>query len=170
MTYPPGTWRTDPSGRSSPPARCRSWITSPGGSAIGSRWLAQTSKEQVAALRALRLARLARYQSRLDDADYFAAAALTRATPTIRSVAEEAMVLAAREKPGEIGPILAKYPGATGSLSSGRDEEAPRDARKRGGVRERLAEVATPANRDHCLPRLSRTEPPQVGCPPRRVG
>ncbi len=112
--------------------------------AIGSRWLAQTSKEQVAALRALRLARLARYQSRLDDADYFAAAALTRATPTIRSVAEEAMVLAAREKPGEIGPILAKYPGATGSLSSWLGAFATARAGKVDDARGRSAALEPP--------------------------
>lgn len=87
-------------------------------SAIGNRWLAQTSADKVPALRALRLARLARYQARLDDAEALSLLALSGATPTLRSITERAFVLAARGHAADVGPMLGKAGPAAGPLAS----------------------------------------------------
>jgi hypothetical protein len=69
------------------------------------------------ALRVLRLSRLARCQGRLDGGDKYSLTALTNGSVTTRSLAERVYVLAAREKPGEAGPLLAKYPLVLGTMS-----------------------------------------------------
>ena len=85
-------------------------------------------------LRALRMSRLSRYQGKLDDADKYSQLALDGGTVTTRSLIERVFVLAAREKPQEAGPLLAKYPLVLGTLSgwlggyakaaSGKEEDA----------------------------------------------
>ncbi len=60
-------------------------------------------------LRALRLGRLARYENRLDDADRLTKTALD-GTVTTRTLKERVMVLVARNKASEVGPLLGKYP------------------------------------------------------------
>ena len=69
-------------------------------------------------LRALRLARLARYENRLDDADALSAAAVASGTVTLRSLAERVYTLAARDKASEASPLLAKYPLVLGPLAN----------------------------------------------------
>jgi predicted Zn-dependent protease len=69
-------------------------------------------------LRALRLARLARYENRLDDADSLSQAAIASGTVTLRSLSERVFTLAARDKAGDATPLLAKYPLVLGPLAT----------------------------------------------------
>jgi Tetratricopeptide repeat len=59
--------------------------------------------------RALRLARLARYEGKLDAAEAFMDAAM-RGTVTTRALFEKVCLLVARNHGAEAGPLLAKYP------------------------------------------------------------
>ena len=61
-------------------------------------------------LQALRLARLARYEGRLDAADALSQAAMDAATVTPRVLWERAFTLVARGRVAEVGPLLARYP------------------------------------------------------------
>lgn len=69
-------------------------------------------------LRALRLARLARYENRLDDADSLSQAAVSSGTVTLRSLSERVFTLAARDKAGDATPLLAKYPLVLGPIAT----------------------------------------------------
>ena len=69
-------------------------------------------------LRALRLARLARYEGRLDAADALSQAALDSATVTPRVLWERAFTLVARNRLGEVAPLLARYPLVLGPLAT----------------------------------------------------
>jgi predicted Zn-dependent protease len=69
-------------------------------------------------LRALRLARLARYEGRLDAADALSQAALDSATVTPRVLWERAFTLVARGRVGEVAPLLARYPLVLGPLAT----------------------------------------------------
>ncbi len=69
-------------------------------------------------LRAIRLARLARYKNDLDGADHLSQTALDRGTVTARVLIERAMVLVARNRAGEVAPLLSKYPLVLGPLST----------------------------------------------------
>jgi hypothetical protein len=69
-------------------------------------------------LHALRLARLARYEGRLDAADALSQAALDSATVTPRVLCERAFTLVARARVAEIGPLLARYPLVLGPLAT----------------------------------------------------
>jgi hypothetical protein len=69
-------------------------------------------------LRALRLARLARYENRLDAADTLSQTALEHGTVTPRVLWERVYVLAARNRAGETGPLLARYPLVLGPLAT----------------------------------------------------
>jgi hypothetical protein len=69
-------------------------------------------------LRALRLARLARYEGRLDAADALSQTALDSATVTPRVLWERAFTLVARGRVGEVGPLLARYPLVLGPLAT----------------------------------------------------
>jgi tetratricopeptide (TPR) repeat protein len=69
-------------------------------------------------LRALRLSRLSRYESKLDAAEADSLTALTNGTVTPRVLAERVFVLVARGKGGDAGPLLAKYPLVLGPLAT----------------------------------------------------
>ena len=69
-------------------------------------------------LRALRLARLARYEGRLDAADALSQAALDSATVTPRVLWERAFTLVARGRVAEVAPLLARYPLVLGPLAT----------------------------------------------------
>jgi predicted Zn-dependent protease len=99
-------------------------------------------------LRVLRLARLSRYESRLDAAEADSLAAL-RGTVTPRVLAERVFVLVARSKGGEAGPLLAKYPLVLGPLGTWLSAYA---AASQGKVEEAKARTAT-------------LDPPPVGAP-----
>jgi Flp pilus assembly protein TadD len=69
-------------------------------------------------LRALRLARLARYEGRLDAADALSQAALDSATVTPRVLWERAFTLVARGRVAEVAPLLSRYPLVLGPLAT----------------------------------------------------
>jgi tetratricopeptide (TPR) repeat protein len=69
-------------------------------------------------LRALRLSRLSRYESRLDAAEAHSLTALSGGTVTPRVLAERVFVLVARGKGPDAGPLLAKYPLVLGPLGT----------------------------------------------------
>ncbi len=91
-------------------------------------------KGDVRAPRAVRLARLARYEGKLDDADRMSRAAMEGGTVTIRALAERVFVLVAANKSAEaaalfkthpnIGGPLAKWLRAYATASGGKIEEA----------------------------------------------
>jgi len=69
-------------------------------------------------LRALRLARLARYEGRLDEADALSQTALDHGTVTPRVLWERAFNLVARGRSSDVGPLLARYPLVLGPLAT----------------------------------------------------
>jgi hypothetical protein len=69
-------------------------------------------------LRALRLARLARYEGRLDAAEALSQTALVQATVTPRVLSERAYVLVAKGHGAEVGQLLARYPLVLGPLAT----------------------------------------------------
>jgi hypothetical protein len=69
-------------------------------------------------LRAVRLARLARFENRLDAADALSQVALDHGTVTPRVLVERALVLAARSRAADVGPVLARYPLVLGPLAN----------------------------------------------------
>ncbi len=69
-------------------------------------------------VRAVRVARLARYEGRLDAADEYSQAAMDRATVTPRALFERVFVLVARGRSADVGPLLAHYPLALGPLAT----------------------------------------------------
>jgi hypothetical protein len=69
-------------------------------------------------LRAVRLARLARYEGRLEAADTLSTTALRQGTVTPRVLWERAFTLVARNRANEVGPLLARYPLVLGPLAT----------------------------------------------------
>lgn len=69
-------------------------------------------------LRAIRLARLARYEGRLDAADTLSQLALDRATVTPRVLWERSFELVARGRAADVAPLLARFPLALGPMAS----------------------------------------------------
>jgi tetratricopeptide (TPR) repeat protein len=69
-------------------------------------------------LRALRLARLARYEGHLDQADAMSQQTLDHGTVTPRVLWERVFELVARERAAEVTPLLARYPLVLGPLST----------------------------------------------------
>lgn len=65
----------------------------------------------------VRLARLARYEDRLDDAARESALAIEAGLVTPRSLAERALVLAAQDKPAEVGALFKAWPTASPALA-----------------------------------------------------
>lgn len=96
---------------------------------IAAQW-----KVDVRAPRAVRLARLARYEGKLEDADRMSRAALEGGTVTIRALAERVFVLVAANKSAEaialfkthpnVGGPLAKWLRAYATAAGGKTEEA----------------------------------------------
>jgi hypothetical protein len=70
------------------------------------------------ALRALRLARLARYEARLDAADALSQVALEHGTVTPRVLWERTYLLVAKGRPADVGPLLGRYPLVLGPLAT----------------------------------------------------
>lgn len=69
-------------------------------------------------LRALRLARLARYEGRLDAADALSQTAFEHGTVTPRVLWERAFTLVARNRANEVGPLLSHYPLVLGPVAT----------------------------------------------------
>ncbi len=70
------------------------------------------------ALRAARLARLARYEGRLDAAEALSQTAFEHSTVTPRVLWERAFTLVARGRASEVGPLLSRYPLVLGPLAT----------------------------------------------------
>jgi hypothetical protein len=69
-------------------------------------------------LHAIRLARLARYETRLDAADALSQVAIDHGTVTPRTLSERAFVLVARNRGADLAPLLARYPLVLGPIST----------------------------------------------------
>ena len=69
-------------------------------------------------LRALRLARLARYEGRLDAADALSLVAIEHGTVTPRVLWERVFCLVARSRFTEVAPLLGRYPLVLGPLAT----------------------------------------------------
>jgi len=69
-------------------------------------------------LRAIRLARLARYEARLDAADTLSQVALDHGTVTPRVLWERSFELVARGRAADVAPLLARFPLALGPVAS----------------------------------------------------
>jgi thioredoxin-like negative regulator of GroEL len=69
-------------------------------------------------LRAIRIARLSRYKNDLDTADRLSQAAMERGTVTARVLIERSMVLVARNRAGDVAPLLSKFPLVLGPLAA----------------------------------------------------
>jgi hypothetical protein len=86
-----------------------------GADKIATAWGKESESQ---ALRALRLARLARYEGRLDAADALSQVALDSSTVTPRVLWERAFVLVARGRSADVGPLLGRYPLVLGPLAT----------------------------------------------------
>lgn len=95
-------------------------------------------------LRALRLARLARYENKLDAADALSQTALEHGTVTARVLWERAYVLVARGKAAEIGPLLSHYPLVLGPLATWLSAYATASAGNTEGAKGRTASSDPP--------------------------
>ncbi|HEY6461300.1 MAG TPA: hypothetical protein VIY73_14140, partial [Polyangiaceae bacterium] len=96
------------------------------------------------ALRALRLARLARYENRLDAADALSLTAMQQGTVTSRALWERVYVLAARSKSNEVGPLLAHYPLVLGPLATWLSAYAAASGGNTDGAKARTASADPP--------------------------
>ena len=76
---------------------------------IAAQW-----KAEARPLRALRLARLARYENRLEDADRFSKVAIENGTVTTRVLAERVFVLVAMSKSDQALAVFKSYPNVGG--------------------------------------------------------
>lgn len=82
---------------------------------IAARW---GKDGDVGALRAVRLARLARYEGHIDQADTMSQLALDHGTVTPRVLWERVFELVAREHAADVPPLLSRYPLVLGSLAA----------------------------------------------------
>jgi hypothetical protein len=95
-------------------------------------------------LRALRLARLARYKNDLDGADRLSQTAIDRGTVTARVLIERAMVLVARNRAGEVAPLLSKYPLVLGPLATWLGAYATASAGKPDDAKGKTSQIDPP--------------------------
>ncbi len=82
---------------------------------VAAKW--QGDATQVRGLRALRLAKLARWDGKMDDADRYSRAALESGTVTVRALAERVFVLAAMGKAADAVALFKAYPNVGGPLA-----------------------------------------------------
>ena len=82
---------------------------------VAAKW--QGDATTVRGLRALRLAKLARWDGKNDDADRLSRAALEGGTVTVRALAERVFVLAAMGKAGDAVALFKAYPNVGGPLA-----------------------------------------------------
>jgi Flp pilus assembly protein TadD len=111
---------------------------------VANRWGKDAESQP---LRALRLARLARYEGRLDAADALSQTAFVQGTVTPRVLWERAYVLVARGRGADVGPLLARYPLVLGPLATWLSAYA----------------VASSGNVDSAKARTSSVDPPPRG-------
>jgi hypothetical protein len=96
------------------------------------------------ALRALRLARLARYEGKLDAAETLSLTAMEHGTVTPRALWERVFVLVARSRANEVGPLLSHYPLVLGPLATWLSAYAAASAGNTEGAKGRTAAVDPP--------------------------
>jgi tetratricopeptide (TPR) repeat protein len=82
---------------------------------VAAKWHGEA--KTVRALRAVRLAKLARWDGKNDDADALSRAALEGGTVTVRALAERVFVLAAMGKAGDAVALFKAYPNVGGPLA-----------------------------------------------------
>ncbi|MDB4937655.1 MAG: repeat protein [Labilithrix sp.] len=82
---------------------------------VAAKWHGEANT--VRALRAVRLAKLARWDGKNEDADRFSRAALEGGTVTVRALAERVFVLAAMGKAGDAVALFKAYPNVGGPLA-----------------------------------------------------
>jgi tetratricopeptide (TPR) repeat protein len=87
----------------------------PAADTIAARW---AKDGDAGALRAVRLARLARYEGHLDQADTMSQLALDHGTVTPRVLWERVFEFVAREHAADVPPLLSRYPLVLGSLAT----------------------------------------------------
>jgi len=95
-------------------------------------------------LRALRLARLARYENKLDAAETLSLTAMEHGTVTPRVLWERVYVLVARGRGNEVGPLLSHYPLVLGPLASWLSAYAAASGGNTEGAKGRTASVDPP--------------------------
>jgi tetratricopeptide (TPR) repeat protein len=95
-------------------------------------------------LRALRLARLARYEGKLDAAESLSQTALEHGTVTPRALWERVYLLVARNHAGEVGPLLSHYPLVLGPLATWLSAYAAASAGNSEGAKGRTASIDPP--------------------------
>jgi hypothetical protein len=103
-----------------------------------------TEDRPTSPMRAVRLARLARYEGKLDAADALVASALANGTVTPRVLAERVFVLVARGKGNEAGPLLSKYPLVLGPIGTWLSAYVAASAGKVEDARGRTASLDPP--------------------------
>jgi tetratricopeptide (TPR) repeat protein len=82
---------------------------------VAANW--QGDANTVRALRAVRLAKLARWDGKTDDADRYSRAALEGGTVTVRALAERVFVLGSMGKAGDAVALFKAYPNVGGPLA-----------------------------------------------------
>lgn len=107
------------------------------------RLMATWSPDDTRPARAVRLARKARYEGKLDAADAASARALA-AHPTPRAILERALVSLAAGKPGDVAPLLARYPSVAGPLAPWLSALASAALGKHDDARAKLAMIEPP--------------------------
>ena len=96
------------------------------------------------ALRALRLARLARYEGKLDAAETLSLTAMEHGTVTPRVLWERVFILVARSHGNEVGPLLSHYPLVLGPLASWLSAYAAASGGNTEGAKGRTASLDPP--------------------------
>ncbi|MFO0742061.1 MAG: hypothetical protein U0270_39550 [Labilithrix sp.] len=79
--------------------------------------IAATWRGEPRAMRAVRLARLARYDGRLEDAEKFSKMGLESGTPTMRALSERVFTLIAAKKDNEALALFKTYPNVGGPMT-----------------------------------------------------
>ena len=82
---------------------------------VAAKW--QGDANTVRALRAVRLAKLARWDGKTEDADRYSRAALEGGTVTVRALAERVFVLGSMGKAGDAVALFKAYPNVGGPLA-----------------------------------------------------
>jgi predicted negative regulator of RcsB-dependent stress response len=95
-------------------------------------------------LRALRLARLARYEGKLDAAETLSLTAMEHGTVTPRVLWERVYVLVARSHGNEVGPLLSHFPLVLGPLASWLSAYAAASGGNTEGAKGRTASLDPP--------------------------
>jgi hypothetical protein len=95
-------------------------------------------------LRALRLARLARYEGRLDAADTLSSTALGHGTVTPRVLWERVYTLVAKSRAAEVPPLLSHYPLVLGPLANWLSAYAAASGGNAEGAKGKTASVDPP--------------------------